>query len=59
MDAGDQQNLGCYAALVTEDAAFDVFVIVFMGALAALTLVMLTVAMALLRRNRTRESGFT
>ena len=51
----DEQNPGCYAALVTEDTAFDVFVIVFMGALAALTLGMLAVAVALLRRNRTRE----
>jgi hypothetical protein len=30
-----------------------------MGALAALTLGMLGVAVALLRRNRSRESGFT
>ena len=55
MGAGDQQNLGCYAALVTEDAAFDVFVIVFLGGLAVLTLGMLAVAVVLLRRNRTRE----
>ena len=40
---------------VTEGMAFVVFVIIFMAALAALTLVMLTVAVALLRRNRTRE----
>ena len=50
-----EQNPGFYAALVTEDAAFDVFVIVFLGGLAVLTLGMLTVAVALLRRNRTRE----
>jgi len=55
VDAGDQQNLGCYAALVTEDAAFDVFVIVFLGGLAVLTLGMLAVAVVLLRGNRTRE----
>jgi hypothetical protein len=54
-----KQNLGCYADLVAAGMAFIVFVSLFMGALAALTLVMLTVAMALLRRNRTRESGFT
>ena len=44
-----------YAALVTEGIAFDVFVIIFLGALAALTLGMVAVAVALLRRNRTRE----
>ena len=38
-----EQNPGFYAALVTEDAAFDVFVIVFLGGLAALTLGMLAV----------------
>jgi len=40
---------------VTEDTAFGVFVILFMGALAALTLGMVAVAVMLLRRNRTRE----
>jgi hypothetical protein len=35
--------------------AFEVFGIIFMAALAALTLGMLAVAVALLRRNRTRE----
>ena len=44
---------------MTEHTAFIVFVIHFLGGLAALTLGMLTVAVALLRRNRTRESGFT
>jgi hypothetical protein len=29
-----EQNLGCYAALVTEGMAFDLFVIIFMAALA-------------------------
>jgi hypothetical protein len=40
---------------VTEGTAFIVFVSLFMGALAALTLGILAVAVALLRRNRTRE----
>ena len=51
----DEQNLGCCAALVTEDAAFDVFVIVFLGGLAVLTFGMLAVAVVLFRRNMTRE----
>jgi hypothetical protein len=38
---------------VTVDTAFTVFVILFMGALAALTLGMVAVAVVLLRSNRT------
>jgi len=50
---------GLCLPLMTEDTAFDVFVILFMGALAAVTLGMLAVAVGVAAKEPDERVGVT